>query len=268
MKTRVELIGKERAEYYLSLNRKNRPIKINRVQQYINEINNGSWKENTGESIKISNKGFLIDGQHRLTAISKTDKFINFLVVYDLEESIFDVLDSGRVRGATDVFALEGVKNYVGTSSIIRSYLSFKNGSYYDSTATANIKFTNASLLTEYKKNPLFYDNITLISKRYRESFNSVLEVKTIGALFILFGESSEQLRDIFFDEFLGSLNSNNKSILMLKNVLIKDKVSNKKLTPKVKIAYIIKTWNAYVLQKDIKCLKFDDKKDSFPVII
>ena len=209
MKTRIELIGKEAAEYYLSLNRKNRPITPKRVNQYIDEINNGNWKENTGESIMISNKGFLIDGQHRLTAISKTDKFINFLIVYDLEENIFDVLDTGRPRGASDTFALNGVKNYLTTASIIRSYLSVKNGKYYNANATDNARFTNGNLLCEYNKNPNFYDSVTKAAMRYRMSFNGVLESKTIGSLILLLTESksSYDLRDEFLNELFGGLN-------------------------------------------------------------
>ena len=72
MKTRVETINAERAKHYLNLNRNNRPVTESKVNQYFTEIQNGKWKEDTGEAIKISKQGFIIDGQHRLLALSKT----------------------------------------------------------------------------------------------------------------------------------------------------------------------------------------------------
>ena len=268
MKTRIEKIDKSRAEYYLSLNRNNRPVTENKVSQYLSEIENGKWKENTGEAIKISKEGFLIDGQHRLMALSKSSKSLNFLVVYDLETSVFDVLDTGKNRGASDVFALNNVPNYNRTAAIIREYVSFKDNRYYKVNSKDTSKVTNASLLSVYKSDSIHFDTISNHSAVLYHSFNKIISATNLGSFYLLFSKSDNVKCNEFFNQLCGRSLTDNKSIALLKNTLIKDKLSIKKMKPKTRYAYIIKTWNSFILNKEIKILKYDENNDAFPVII
>jgi hypothetical protein len=268
MKTRIELIGSERANHYLSLNRNNRPVTNSKVSQYLSEMKNGQWKENTGESIKISKEGFLIDGQHRLLAVSKSNQSVNFLVVYDLESSVFDVLDTGKVRGASDVFALNNIPNYNRTAAIMREYLSFKDGRYYKTVSSDSNKFTNASILNAYKERADYYDKISNRSGTLYMSFNKILSATNIGSFYLLFSESNQTMCEDFFNQLCGNILITNKSISVLKNFLIKDKLSIKKVPTKTRYAYIIKTWNNFILNKDIKILKYDANIEQFPRVI
>tara|TARA_R110000782_G_C14703656_1_gene402393 strand:+ start:73 stop:879 length:807 start_codon:yes stop_codon:yes gene_type:complete len=268
MKTRVETINAERAKHYLNLNRNNRPVTESKVNQYFTEIQNGKWKEDTGEAIKISKQGFIIDGQHRLLALSKTEKSLNFLIVYDLDASVFDVLDTGKNRGASDVFALNNIPNYNRTSSIIREYVSFKDNKYYKTSAKDNFKVTNASLLSVYKSDSKHFDSISNHSAVLYHSFNKIISATNLGSFYLLFNESDQVKCDDFFDQLSGRKINTNNSISVLKNTLIKDKISIKKITPRTRYAYIIKTWNAFILNKDIRILKYDDNIEKFPTIL
>ena len=268
MKTRIEVIGKERADYYLSVNKNNRPVNKKKVHQFANELLAGKWKSNTGEAIKVSTKGFLLDGQHRMLAISSTSISVVMLVVYDLEESIFDVLDTGKPRGAADVFSLNNVPNHNRTVSIIREYVSFKSGKYYLATASDTIDNTNSALLIEYKKNPVMYDDLSNKSARFYFSFNKILSATNIGSFYLMFSNQDSEKCERFFNQLCGSEIVTNQSILTLKNFLIRDKLSLKKVSSKIKYAFIIKTWNAFVLGKEMKLLKYDEKTEKFPVIL
>jgi hypothetical protein len=268
MKTRIEVIGKERADYYLSVNINNRPVDKKKVDQFVSELINGNWKSNTGEAIKVSTKGFLLDGQHRMISVSLTGIPITMLVVYDLEESIFDVLDTGKPRGACDVFALNNVPNYKRTAAIIREYNSFKSGKYYSGSSKDVVKNTNASLLSEYKKNYIIYDKVSVESNKLYGSFNRVLSTTNIGSFYLLFSNRDIEKCESFFNQLCGSESLTNKSVLTLKNFLIRDKISLKKISPKIKYAFIIKTWNAFVLDRELKILKYDDNVEKFPVIL
>jgi hypothetical protein len=268
MKTRIETINAERANYYLSLNRNNRPVTSQKVAQYLSEIESGDWKENTGEAIKISKQGFLIDGQHRLIAVSKSSKSINFLVVYDLDASVFDVLDTGKNRGASDVFALNNIPNYNRTAAIVREYAAFKDGRFYKTVSKDSSKFTNASLLRAYKERSLYYDKVSNRSASLYHSFNKILSATNIGSFYLLFSESNQTKCDDFFNQLCGNNIVDNKSILTLRNFLIKDRISIKKAPSKIRYAYMIKTWNSFILNKEIKVLKYDTNIEQFPKII
>jgi hypothetical protein len=268
MKTRIETIDKTRAEYYLSLNRNNRPVTEKKVSQYLSEIEKGQWKENTGEAIKISKEGFLIDGQHRLLALSKSSKSLSFLVVYDLETSVFDVLDTGKNRTASDVFSLNNITNCKKTAAIIREYVSFKDNRFYRVDTMDTSKVTNASLLAVYESNAEYFDKVTNKSALLYLSFNKIISSTNIGSFYMLFAESDAVKCDDFFDQLCGRKLTYNKSISVLKNTLIKDKLSLKKMKSKTKYAYLIKTWNAFILNKEIKLLRYDEKNDLFPAIL
>jgi hypothetical protein len=96
MKTEVLNITPEMAKEFLSRNKAvNRPINKRQVEMYCDSMKRGQWKL-TGQSIQISEFGNLIDGQHRLTALIKADVTLPFLVVYEVRESSFHVLDQGE----------------------------------------------------------------------------------------------------------------------------------------------------------------------------
>ena len=109
---RVELvkINKTVAEEMLKNNDKNRNVKPRIVAQYSADMLKGQWKENTGELIKISKTNRLLDGQHRLMAIIKADIELTMYVAFELEDSIFDVLDIGAKRSDSDIFTMASLR--------------------------------------------------------------------------------------------------------------------------------------------------------------
>ena len=101
-----ELITPSRAKELLEANINNRRVKNEVVNRYAQDILAGRWKEDTGEVIKISKSGIVLDGQHRLYAIVKSNTPIFLHIAYGVDDSVSDVLDTGSVRSATDVFRL------------------------------------------------------------------------------------------------------------------------------------------------------------------
>ena len=229
MKTKIEVINKERAAHYLTLNRNNRPINNKRVIQYVTEMKAGKWKEGTGEGLKISKEGFLIDGQHRLTAIVAADVSIQMLIVYDLEQDIFDVLDTGRNRGANEVFALKDIPSFLS---------------------------------------PEKYQENSRAAGRYYASFNGLLSATNIGSFLLLFSEKNPVAAEDFFDQLCGKTLTVSPPIEALKSFLLKDKLALRKSSTKLKYAVIIKAWNFYRLGKTVKYLKFAEDQENFPTII
>jgi hypothetical protein len=67
--------------------------------------------EITGDTIKVSVEGRLLDGQHRLMACVRQGSAIISHFVFGLPEEVFDVIDQGKKRTAADVLGLIGVKD-------------------------------------------------------------------------------------------------------------------------------------------------------------
>lgn len=103
----VITVGPDTAQRWLECNPINRNIRQKRVDQYSRDMLAGEWAL-TGEPIKFSKDGRLLDGQHRLWAIVLADVTLTLFVVRGLEEATQSYMDAGAARSAGDALALDG----------------------------------------------------------------------------------------------------------------------------------------------------------------
>jgi hypothetical protein len=126
------------AHELLTLNMKNRKISEPRVLNLIAQLESGFFVgENT---IKFDWNGELIDGQHRLTAISRMEKdfYVPMYISVNNDPEMRYVIDTGRPRNSGETLTIMGHKDGKLIPSILRGalfgqYLKFK-------TATAEKK--------------------------------------------------------------------------------------------------------------------------------
>lgn len=126
-------VSPEMARRVLAKNTRNRPISEAHVQRLMGEMSSGRWQYN-GEAIKWSVDDVLLDGQHRLTALSRMpDDFpaVPFLVVRGLPTSTQDTMDQGRKRSAGDQLTIDGLTNDTDARIVagaIRVYCAWTGG--------------------------------------------------------------------------------------------------------------------------------------------
>lgn len=108
MKCTIELITPEAAREYLNASFNNRPLSRAKVERYMAEMKAGRWRE-THQGIAFEQHGFLIDGQHRLTAIVESGVAARMPVFRELDCEIFDAIDvPGQSRNASDLYVILG----------------------------------------------------------------------------------------------------------------------------------------------------------------
>lgn len=112
--SQFEVVTPEIAAQILNAAGPNRPLSEKLVNAYALEMKNGRWHQ-TGEPIKLDKHGHLIDGQHRLNAIVRSQSTLNLLVVRGLDFESQDLMDSGRKRSLGDQLAMRG---YTSTNSL------------------------------------------------------------------------------------------------------------------------------------------------------
>ena len=95
----------------LEYNTNNRPASQGKVKQYAADMERGRWKE-TFECIQFS-PDRLIQGQHRLMACVQSGVAFPAWVAFGADDDTFDVIDTGKTRTSSDIFAINGVKNAV-----------------------------------------------------------------------------------------------------------------------------------------------------------
>lgn len=265
----VKQVSPEWAKELLAMNKDNRPVNEDHVNFLAAQMLAGKWKY-TGDPIKISTKGRLLDGQHRLLAVVKSGVTIEAMVIKDLDENIFTVLDTGRVRNAADTLAIEGVDNATKISGIVRFILGMKKGKYSDaSTQTGGAgktKLTNSEVLAFYKK----HKAEVLISFGHGFDRNNKLISKSVlSGLHFLFTEKDAKQATYFIERFKDGIGlTADSSLLLLRERLINDINSKAKLPMYEKLALIIKAWQFFRAGKSIKSLKFQRGIEEFPKIL
>ena len=85
----VEIITPANAEAYLKNNAKHRKIKQKKVNEYIQEMQDGKWRLN-GKVIIFDSNGRLLNGQHRLSAVAQSGVPLTILVVRGVDPSVLE----------------------------------------------------------------------------------------------------------------------------------------------------------------------------------
>ncbi len=245
------------------LNRRvNKPVE----QRYLNDMISGKWIEGTGETIKISKTGRILDGQHRLRALIKSGLSFYFYVSSNIDDKVFSVLDTGKSRNATDCFKVACVKNENQIPSIIAMYNLLKDNRRAGT--QIHKKATNADLLAAYFENEIFWQEVVRMAHSYYLSFAKILSPSFIGGFYAYFNDLDPEKSEPFISQLTTGIAISNPAINLLRNKLMQDKMSQRKMPINLKIALIIKTWNIYIKNSNIKVLKFDTKRDPFPVAL
>ena len=128
MDIRTVAVSPEMAERWLQHNEGNRSIDRATVKRYANDMIRGQWAE-TGETIKFSSDGRLLDGQHRLSAVVMSRTTVNMLIARGVDPSAIHAIDTGRTRSAGDALTImASTTNANAVAALARKIIGFEYG--------------------------------------------------------------------------------------------------------------------------------------------
>lgn len=265
MNVTLETITPQEAERLLLLNAGNRSIRKRRVALYAKQMTNGQWRA-TGEAIKFSKTGRLLDGQHRLHAVILADVPAQFLIIRDLDDEVFTVLDSGLARGASDVVRSLGIASPNDSSAITRIYLVASNG--LNPANTSAMTLVSKTDIADYvaTHRDLLSDTVS-ISRSVRGAIGG--SSTAWGAARLL---ASDTVGVEEFDEFvdgvvLGAGLDAGDPRLALRNWLSRNfKPSASGVTTAVHLGTYMKAFVAYLKDEQIMLLRSWDNKKPLPM--
>lgn len=254
------------AKRFLEKNTNNRSMNEVNLAGIVSEMNRKNFHL-TGESIKIAENGDLLDGQHRLMAIVKTGQSIKMLVVEGLENTSFKYIDTGRKRQASDVLAIEKIKNPAKIAAMCKFIINFQRGNFIHAATQRADRFkarlTNADISTFVEKNKeSIYDS-------YPYGFNR--QNKLISGTFLSsFHYIVKKIDEVKADDFCHKLGTGedvqkDSSISLLRQRLLADIRAKNKMKPLEKMALICKAWNLYRSNKKVTILTWNSTREAFP---
>lgn len=241
-------ITPEIAREWLERNTGNRPASPKHVEKLEAAIKDGRWKM-TGDPIRFSKTGKLLDGQHRLQAILNSGMTVTCVVMTDLDDEIFDVLDSGKNRQKSDILFIEldlPVETCKVLASSVGWMLDYERGAY-----GFHGKADKSEVLDFVQANP-----DTIKSAEYAQAMPAQSPVpRSIAAMFHFYASKLDQAAaERFLERFMvGAVNGANDNLLHLRNRCFNAKVARRPLSRQQVFAFLIKIWNAERRGKPIK---------------
>lgn len=241
-------ITPEIARQWLERNLGNRPASPAHVAKLEKAIRDGKWKM-TGDPIRFSKSAKLIDGQHRLQAILNSGMTVTCVVMRDLEDAIFDVLDSGKGRQKSDVLFIElGLP--VETCKVLASATGWVLD-YERELFGFHGKADKAEVLEFVQANPLM-----IASAEYAQALPHQSPVpRSIAAFFHFYASRRSQAgAERFLERFMiGAVEGADDNLLHLRNKCFNAKVNRRPLSRTEVLGQMIKIWNAEQRCKPIK---------------
>lgn len=265
-------VGPDLASDILQLNISNRPIKEATLKKYVKEMKEEKWLFQ-GDTIKISKSGKLLDGQHRLLAISNSGFPQVFNIQTGLEDNSFEVMDTGKARTAGDVLAIKGLKYHNTISSAIRLVM------IYDSLFLTKERYWPERFQASNKKISEWCDTHDIelmqhcaIQGSKLQGKSRILNHSVYAAFYYIFSRKNRDDAALFFSMLASGediSSTKNPSIYLLRQKLINMLNSRLRLRDvSEKFALLIKAWNFFRSQKDIKQLTYQPDKEEFPKAI
>jgi hypothetical protein len=99
-----------------------RALKRTVVERLVHAIQTGQWRE-THQGIALDSDGRVIDGQHRLHAISRAGVPVRIVIARDVPSAAFDVIDTGTPRSPGDILRIAGYDAPTNLAASIRLLL-------------------------------------------------------------------------------------------------------------------------------------------------
>ncbi len=221
----------------------NRNLRQTKVDQYARDIAANDWPK-TGDTVKVSTEGRLIDGQHRMAAVVQADTTVQMLIAYDVDPAVMPVLDTGAARKFSDVLKISGSPQRSAVAAIVRRIVMWEAGNRMGSAGGAAPQPTHTELKLRYEKDVPGFDTA---SQRSTDIQRARLGAQApAGTVFYLFAQLDIESAHRFFDAYISGANLNEGDpILALRNRMVRIGRDERLRTPEVQ-ALFIRSWNAW----------------------
>lgn len=256
------LLTPEMATQLLEHNTLNRPLNDQHVKRIAGQILAGKWKFN-GDTIKLSIKKDVLDGQHRLWAVVEAKVPIETIIVEGIEADAFATIDTLRKpRSGADVLALKGATRYrAQISTALQWLLRYQRGVLENYMAPAN-RIENSDVEVMYESNPGMERAIERVMP-----LRALANPSVLGFFYYVLANRSPELAERMVHTLENPAGvPMNDPFFRLRLYFTGDHLKQKNAV--VSIALLIKASNAAYYNREVKYLKWQNQglnAEAFP---
>lgn len=242
--TRV-VITPARAQALLEMNAaNNRNKKESKITQMARDMRKNFWRDKTGETLKISKSGFMIDGQNRMNAVIRSGVTVVVDIAWNVPDDRILVIDGNSPRTTSDDFKFRDIADRFVGGPLVRWVVAWEKGNPMNH--GGRLTPTRSEIQDRYLKEPSSFDTAAMFGRAAHQRIASVNSNAAAMAfwLFSKMPEEGAEKAEEFFDQFLNGLGLTAGSpIGALRDRFIANK---KPLHRTAQVALMIRAWNAF----------------------
>jgi len=262
----------------------NRALGATRAKEYSTQMKLSKWKV-TGDSVRFSIDGTLIDGQHRLEACIKGNITFNTLVIFNLPTDTMEAIDIGKSRDDNDLLKMKGYQNHTKFTASIKFAMMY-NKSLNRVPSAYSQKMKIRTSLLENEEVPQFLERIGFGDKYDNTLYNNltkaldirkanldntdIITPSKIAVLSYLIEEAlGKDISTAFIKKVYTMYNFvNNDPLSMYRNTIINLKTKGQETTMHGKeFRYLIRAWNQFISGETPKQLSSKNIEHAVPLI-
>jgi len=258
----IESVTSQVARSWLQANENNRPMNWSTVKRYENDMLDGAWSM-TGEAVKFSLSGRLLDGQHRLTALARLPEGIavDLLVVRGLADRAQLNMDTGDKRTVGQALKIQGVANASLVGSVAKIAINVDAGTLAAAARAQTV--THAQVDTFLGEHPDLLDavrEIATIAGRTRCPSLGMVAYTYLRFRRIHPGQALQFWRDVADGVNLGA----GDPALTLKNRFVDARTRRERLTLPLQLSMICRAWNARREGRTLQVIRVNNSRGEF----
>lgn len=236
------IITPPEAEEMLADNQCNRPIRQVRIDRFARDMSNDQWDLN-GETVKLSDAGSLLDGQHRLLACIKADMPFETYLIRNLPRAAQRTVDTGAARTMGDQFVMEGEDNGHALAAVARWYFKWLRGIRL--AASTSLEPTHPEMLALLRSEP----RLRVAAGKglaYRMQFKKVKPSTWAMGWLLLTTRDVEDAEGFLHRCATGVDCSEGAPELAFRNRIMNAKDAGEKMNAYGELAYLLAAWRHY----------------------
>lgn len=230
-----------------------RPLNRPWLAKLCQRICAGQWR-NDGNPIKFDAQGRLVDGQHRCHACINTGISIEVDIRRGLPEGVIDTIDTGRRRSAGDELARHGEQNTVMLAAALNFMWHYEN-SRFTKWSNPLYQASHQDIIATLNRHPELRDYSRNVPGGVRKVISTCLYV---FCAYVFASKDGPTVQHKFFEHLgTGAGLTEGSPVLLLREALLRERQSKRKLDRLEKVALIFKAYIHFRKGSHLKNLRW-----------
>jgi hypothetical protein len=239
--------------------RRNRKVSDKRVAEYAHMMRRNKWVDGQAD-ICLDTEGKLINGQHTLTAVMRSGRTIVVTLKTGMPPRSMDSLDSHRARKVSDQLQIEGFTNATTVAPTALVVMRWRQegsppGLTQWGQTVKSADIDRLQHLAYCRKHKDELESAAALAKS-RAAKTKLLSPSMIAGLQIMFTDYAPAHGEAWLAELFDETSSVSQPVAAYRQKLIQLRGTNNEWSGSLKLAFAIKSFNAYMARREMKLFR------------